>query len=177
MLKTILQTLRTARETRFCRADPVGYARSIGVRVGQECRLIGVNLETFGSEPYLIKLGDHVTITAGVRFVTHDGGVWVMRHEYPNIDVFGTIEVGSNVFIGLNSILMPGIRIGDDCVIGAGSVVVKDIPSGRIAAGVPARPLRTLDEYRERTLAIASHIRDMPEDEKRVQLEKRYWGA
>jgi acetyltransferase-like isoleucine patch superfamily enzyme len=177
MFKTLLQTVQAARESRLARIDPVRYARSIGVRVGQECRLIGVSRETFGSEPYLIRLGDHVTITAGVRFITHDGGVWVMRREFPNIDVFGTIEIGSNVFIGLNAILMPGARIGDDCVIGAGSVVVKDVPSGTVAAGVPARPLRTLAEYRQRTLGVAVHIRDLPEVEKRAYLEKQFRNA
>jgi acetyltransferase-like isoleucine patch superfamily enzyme len=177
MLQSLLDTFRAARESRLARTDPVRYARSIGVHVGRECRLIGVSRETFGSEPYLIRLGDHVTITAGVRFVTHDGGVWVMRREFPNIDVFGTIEIGSNVFIGLNAILMPGIRIGDDCVIGAGSVVVKDVPSGTVAAGVPARPLRTLAEYRQRTLDAAVHIRDLPEVEKRAHLEKQFWNA
>lgn len=177
MLRSLLRTLRAARDSHRARTDPVRYARSIGVRVGEECRLIGVSPETFGSEPYLIRLGDHVTITAGVRFVTHDGGVWVMRREFPNIDVFGPIEVGSNVFIGLNAILMPGIRIGDDCVIGAGSVVVKDVPSGTVAAGVPARPLRTLAEYRQRALDAALHVRDMPETAKRVHLEKQFWDA
>jgi acetyltransferase-like isoleucine patch superfamily enzyme len=151
------------------------YAREIGVRIGRDCRLLGVTRETFGSEPYLIKLGDHVTVTAGVRFVTHDGGVWVFRREFPGIDVFGRIEVGNNVFIGLGSILLPGVHIGDDCVIGAGSVVKHDVPPGTVAAGVPARPIRTIAEYRERTLTVASHIRDMPGSEKRALLEERFW--
>ena len=59
--------------------------------------------------------------------------------------------------------------------IGAGSVVKHDIPPGSVAAGVPAKPIRPLAEYRERTLAVASHIRDMPEAEKRALLEKRFW--
>lgn len=177
MLSTLLQTLRTYRESRMLRADPVRFARSIGVRVGSDCRLIGVTRATFGSEPYLVRLGEHVTVTAGVRFVTHDGGVWVFRREFPNIDVFHPIDVGNNVFIGINTIILPGVRIGDDCVIGAGSVVAKDVPPGTVAAGVPARPIRTLAEYRDRILAAAMHIRDMPEDKKRVHLEKHFWNT
>jgi acetyltransferase-like isoleucine patch superfamily enzyme len=176
MLKTILQAIRTARVSRMVRSDPIRYARSIGVRIGANCRLLGITGDTFGSEPYLIKLGDHVTVTSGVRFVTHDGGVWVFRQEYPNIDVFGPIQVGNNVFIGLCSIILPGVKIGDNCVIGAGSVVTKDVPAGTVAVGTPARTVRNLSEYRERTLKVAMHIRDMPEAEKRVYLEKRFWS-
>jgi len=62
----------------------------------------------FGSEPYLVRLGDHVSITAGVKFISHDGGVWVFRDRFPELDVFGPITVGSNVFIGINALIMPG---------------------------------------------------------------------
>ncbi|MCA8987873.1 MAG: hypothetical protein KDA78_09550, partial [Planctomycetaceae bacterium] len=83
------------------------YARSLGVRLGKQCRLIGVNSRTFGSEPYLISLGDHVEITDGVRFITHDGAVWVGRDAHPQLDVIKPIQIGNNVFIGMNSILLP----------------------------------------------------------------------
>ena len=91
------------------RTDPVAYARGLGVRVGEGCRLIATHHGTFGTEPYLISLGDHVTITNGVQFVTHDGGVWVFREHHPDIDVIAPITVGNNVFIGINTILMPGV--------------------------------------------------------------------
>jgi acetyltransferase-like isoleucine patch superfamily enzyme len=148
------------------RRDPVGYARSLGVRVGRDCRLLSLERETFGSEPFLVRLGDYVTLTAGVRFVTHDGGVWVFRREHPDIDLFAPIEVGSNVFIGSRSMILPGVSIGDDCVIGAGSVVTRSIPSGMVAAGVPARPIRTVREYWERVQGRAMHIRSLPRERK-----------
>ena len=61
------------------RRDPVKYARSLGVKIGNDVRLISIKSGsgTFGSEPYLVVIGNHVTVTGGVRFVTHDGGVWV----------------------------------------------------------------------------------------------------
>src|SRR5687768_17586277 len=77
--------------------DPVEYARSTGVEIGNDCRLIDVS---FGSEPYLVSLGNHVSAT-GTNFVTHDGGVWVFRDRRPDADVFGRIRVGNNVFLGL----------------------------------------------------------------------------
>ena len=51
------------------------------------------------------------------------------------------ISIGSNVWIGGGAIILPGITIGDDAIIGAGSVVTRDVPSGATWAGNPARPL------------------------------------
>jgi len=127
--------------------SPIGYARELGVQIGRDCKLVAITGGTFGSEPYLVKLGDHVEISYEVSFITHDGGVWVGREEYPDLDVIAPIEVGNNVFIGARSILLPGVKIGDNCVIGAGSVVRGEIPSGTVAAGVPAKVVKSTEEY------------------------------
>jgi acetyltransferase-like isoleucine patch superfamily enzyme len=121
------------------------YARLIGVQVGKDCRIIGTN---FGSEPYLIHIGNHVTITDGVKFINHDGGLWVLRHEYSKADYFRPIVILDNSFIGANSIILPGVTIGPNCVIGAGAVVTKSIPRDTIAAGVPARVIGSIEKYR-----------------------------
>lgn len=123
--------------------SPVGYALHLGVRVGKDCRLLDVS---FGSEPYLVELGDHVSITK-TQFITHDGGVWVFRDKHPDIDFVAPIKVGNNVFIGTGAIILPGVTIGNNVVIGAGAVVARDIPSNCVAAGVPAKPIKSLDEY------------------------------
>ena len=154
--------------------DPVAYARGLGVTVGRDCRLLAVTAGTFGSEPYLISLGDHVTVTDGVRFVTHDGGVWVFREQEPDIDVIGPITVGNNVFIGLGAILMPNVTIGDNCVIGAGAVVTRDIPDNTVAVGMPARPIGTIESYWAKVNDKASHVRSLPDHEKRKLLERKF---
>jgi len=128
----------------FRKIFPIAYARWIGVTVGPGCRLIDVR---FSSEPYLIKLGSHVSATS-VRFETHDGGVWVMREEHPEIDIVGPITVGNNVFIGYGTIILPGITIGDNVVIGAGSVVTKNIPSNVLVVGVPATIIKSIEDYK-----------------------------
>ncbi|HEY3267805.1 MAG TPA: acyltransferase [Armatimonadota bacterium] len=168
--------IRGRRERRRMENDPVSYARSLGVQVGDDCRFLGVDGWTFGSEPYLIRIGNHVTVTGGVRFVTHDGGVWVFRDKEPALEVFGPITVGSNVFIGLNVVLMPGVTIGDNCIVGAGSVVTKDVPSGMVAVGCPARSIRPIAEYRERLGDRATFIRDLSPEAKRANLMTRFFG-
>ena len=139
------------------KTNPIGYARGLGVKIGLKTRILDMQLGTFGSEPYLVQLGNNVEITSGVKFITHDGGVWVGRDEEPDIDIIAPIKVGNNVFIGINSIILAGVTIGDNVVIGAGSVVTKDVQSGVVAAGAPAKPIKStceyLDEARERSLS------------------------
>ena len=120
--------------------------RDLGVKIGKNFSNIGP--VDFSSEPYLISIGDDVRISMNVHFVTHDGGMHVIR-QYKGIpvDLFGTIEIGNNVFIGMNTIVLPGVKIGNNVVIGAGSIVSKDIPNNSVACGIPARVIETLDEY------------------------------
>ena len=89
-------------------------------------------------------------VTNHVQFITHDGGCWVVRNtqdSLKNCDLISPIKIGNNVHIGINSIIMPGITIGNNVIIGCGAIVTKDIPSNSVAAGVPCRVIRSLEEY------------------------------
>lgn len=122
-----------------------------GLKLGRDVRIMGK--PDFGGEPYLITIGDHVTVSTHVEFVTHDGATWVFRDrpEYEGLQRFGAIEIGNNCFIGTRSIILPGVRIGDNCVVGAGSVVTRSVPEDTVVAGVPAHVICTYDEYVQRT--------------------------
>lgn len=152
-------------------SQKIKYAQKGGVIIGNDCTILG--RPDWGSEPYLIEIGDNVRITSGVQFVTHDGGVHVIRNAMaqPKADVFGKIKIGNNVFIGLRSIIMPNVTIGDNVVIGAGSIVTRDIPSNSVCCGVPARKVRTLEEYYERISPNIVPTKGMKMDEKRAYLE------
>ncbi len=158
-------------------SNNAAFLRAYGLRIGEGCRIFTKNpYEMFGSEPYLVCIGDHVTVTADVKFVTHDGGTWVFRREDPDFDVFGPIEVKDNVFIGVGTIIMPGVTIGANCVIGARSVVATDIPPGSVAVGVPARVIMSLDEYRAKKLSQRTVVRGLPSAERRAVL-MRLWDS
>lgn len=134
------------------RFKPLTYARKIGVNIGRECRLMWN--PNWGSEPYLISIGDRTEISSDCIFITHDGATWAIRNEDPYKDVikFGKIIIGSNCFIGARSIILPNVTIGDKSIIAAGSVVTKCVPSGEVWGGNPARYIMKADEYAKHCL-------------------------
>lgn len=147
--------------------------RDLGVKIGKNFSNIGP--VDFSSEPYLISIGDDVRISMNVHFVTHDGGMHVIR-QYKGIpvDLFGTIEIGNNVFIGTNTIVLPGVKIGNNVVIGAGSIVSKDIPNNSVACGIPARVIETLDEYYCKNKDKMELTKNMTKEKKRDYLLDKY---
>lgn len=142
---------------------PIKYARRLGVKFGIGCRFINVH---WGTEPYLIKLGNNVSLS-NVVFINHDGGVWVLRDENPDIDVVKPIIIGNNVFIGQGSMILPGVIIGDNVVIGANSVVNKNIPSNCVYAGIPARFIKDITLYRKKILSNSDRTKNMGSTQKR----------
>jgi len=146
--------------------SPERYGKLIGVKIGKNCDIQNVS---FGSEPYLITIGNHVQITNGTKIFTH-GGVWVFRNQYPIMDFFGKVLIKNNAYIGNNSMIMPGVTIGNDVIIGAGSVVTKSIPDGKIAAGNPARIVGETKDFVEKIKHYDVGSKGMSYEEKRKYL-------
>jgi acetyltransferase-like isoleucine patch superfamily enzyme len=130
----------------------------------------------FGSEPYLITIGDDTTISFDCAFVTHDAATRVIRH-LPGHDketvIYGPINIGKNCFIGCRSVILPNVTIGDNCIIGAGSVVNQSIPPNTVAAGVPCKPICTLEAYINKHKDDFMYIVSKPfEEKKKILLDK-----
>jgi acetyltransferase-like isoleucine patch superfamily enzyme len=118
-------------------AAAVEYARDSGVKIGKDCRFYGVS---FGVEPFLIEIGNNVLISGNVQFLTHDGAVHIFRKEISGITSnFGKIKIGDNCFIGFGAIILPNIQIGNNCIICAGAVVADSFPDGSVIMGNPAK--------------------------------------
>ncbi|MEM9886780.1 MAG: acyltransferase [Bacteroidota bacterium] len=126
-----------------------GLAKFMGVTIGNDCRIFTTN---FGSEPFLITIGNKVTVTKGVRFVTHNGSTWLIEDEAGRRYEYRRIEVGNNVFIGTDALILPGVKIEDNCIVAAGAIVTKSIPAGSIVGGNPAKIIGSFDLYKEKAL-------------------------
>jgi acetyltransferase-like isoleucine patch superfamily enzyme len=116
----------------------IKYLRKQGMIIGKNCYF---ETMSFSTEPYLIKIGDHVAIAHGTIFITHDGGIWCFLDELPGGDIFGKIEIGNNVHIGMNCTILPNTSIGNNCMIGASSVVRGKFPDNSVIIGNPAKVL------------------------------------
>lgn len=143
----LIRALKYAVRSIQIRRNPVSYARKIGVRIGDGSHIYAPSHDMFGSDPYLIRIGRDVHITNGVKFITHDGGTLIFRSRFPDLDYSAPIIIGDNVYLGTNCILLPGVRVGNDCVVAAGAVVARDVPSGSVVGGVPAKFIKTTNEY------------------------------
>ena len=143
---------------------PLKYARKLGVTIGEDNFL--PDRQCWSSEPYLITVGNHCQITMGVRFLTHGGG-HVLRDKISDFDTFGKIKIGNWVYIGNNSLIMPGVTIEDHVLIAAGSVVTKSVPSGMVVAGNPARIVCTIEEYYERNKDYNMGTKGVPHNKKK----------
>lgn len=142
--------------------------------LGKNVQIIGG--ANFGSEPYLITIGDDTTVSFDCAFVTHDAATRVIRH-LPDHDketvIYGPINIGKNCFIGCRSVILPNVTIGDNCIIGAGSVVNQSIPSNTVAAGVPCKPICTLEAYINKHKDDFMYIVSKPfEEKKKILLDK-----
>lgn len=147
---------------------------NLDVSMGDGCEVY--SSVSFGSEPYLIEIGNSVRITKGVNFITHDGGVWVLRNIgiAKDADIFRRIRIGNNVHIGINAIIMPGVTIGDNVIVAVGAVVTKDVPSNSVVAGVPAKKLKTLDDYYEKNKSNIDYTKHLSPVEKKAYLVNKY---
>lgn len=148
------------------------YCNKLGISIGEKTRFTGKNIK-FGSEPFLISIGSNCTITSGVSFQTHDGGVALFRKDYPGINVFGKITVGDNVFIGNNVIIMPNVSIGNNVVVGAGSIVTKDCPSDVVIAGIPAKVIKTKEEYLNSSIKKAIYIYETDPTKRQEEIKEK----
>ena len=150
----------------------IKYLRSKNMRIGEGCNIS--KAADFGSEPYLITIGNNVRITKNVHFITHDGGLWTLR-QIGLIDKeavkYGRIKIGDNCNISW-VIIMPNVTIGDNCVIAAGAVITKDVPAGEVWGGVPGHKIETIEEYLNKVKNSTVPTFSMSKDKKEAWLKE-----
>lgn len=130
----------------------ISFLRKKGVDIGEHVlfrdrRTTMIDL----SRPALVSIGNNVDINRYFQILTHDWGCFVIRGKYNDfINSEGKVVIGNNVYFGTNVIILKGVTIGDNSIIGAGSIVNRSIPANSVATGNPCRVVCSLDEYYEK---------------------------
>ena len=118
---------------------------TMGMKVGKHFkRLHGVILDP--AHCWLIDIGNNVTMAPRVHILCHDAST----KQFLNYTKIGRVTIGDNVFIGAESVVLPGVTIGSNVIIGANSTVTHDIPDNTVVAGSPARVICSMDDYLEK---------------------------
>ena len=146
------------------------YLDYVGIRHGDDIHIYGSIHKMFGTEPWCISLGNHVHITDDVRFITHDGGTLLYRHLVPDLEITKPIHVGDYVYFGTRSTILPGVSIGNNCVIAACAVVTKDVPDNSVVGGVPARFIKSSQEYFLKMQEESLHLGHLKHEQKETTL-------
>lgn len=151
---------------------PLRYAKKSGVKLGNNVKIYGTM--HYGSEPWIISIGDDVYLTNNICFITHDGGTLLFRKHIPDLEITKPITIGSNVYIGVNVTILPGVHIGNNVIVGACSLITKDIPDNVVVGGNPAKILKSTDEYFEKIKDQSLHIGHLSAREKDKVLREIY---
>jgi len=125
------------------------YLRKKGIKIGKNIywgNPKSINIDI--TRPCLLEIGDNVRLDTGLTILTHDFGTYVFRLVYKDfVSATAKVTIGNNVYFGQKCTVLKGVTIGDNCIIGLGSLITKDIPSNSVVAGSPAKVICTLDEY------------------------------
>lgn len=148
----------------------VAYLREKGIKIGEGSYFFDPEHTKIDTQrPHLLRIGDYVKITSGVIILCHDYSRSVCIDSFGvNIGEAGETVIGSNVFIGMNAVILMGSKVGDNSIIGAGAVVSGNIPPNSVVAGNPAKVICSLEDYRNKrckrervaALTFASHYHE-----------------
>lgn len=139
----------------YCQPDGMEWAaflrRHAGFySMGDHC---SIQMNVTFTDPKYVRIGSNVRLS-GCIFFGHDGSVNMLNRAYHcKLDKVGKIDLRDNVFVGHGAIVLPGVTIGPNAIVAAGSVVSRDVPSNSIVAGAPAKVVANLDEYVEKMKA------------------------
>ena len=127
----------------------INFLRTQGIKIGEGVIFRNPrNTRIDTTRPSLVSIGSNVDINTNFQILTHDYTTMVFKIKYGDfINSSGKVSIGSNIYFGTNVTVLKGVTIGDNCIIGAGSIVTKSIPANSVASGVPCKVICSIDDY------------------------------
>lgn len=145
--------------------------RRLGIEIGSGCHIYS-NLPE-GRDCFLLRLGNNVTVSNNVTFLQHDASIGTIT-DYEFTDILGRTCIGDNCFIGLGSIVLPGVTLANRTIVGAGSVVTKSVnEEGMVIGGVPAKVICSVDEYINKNQRFFVNLNGMSKEEIKDYIDAR----
>ena len=148
--------------------QPNGQKKALWLRKHNVFHYIGkdVSYKTtlLPAEPFLVAIHNNVRLAAGVRLITHSLTCEVFNHMFGTDKYkcqFGKIEIHSNVFVGAGATIMYNVTIGENVIVAPGAVVTKDVPSGTIVGGIPAKVIGSFEASRRKAEEFSSIVEKM----------------
>lgn len=141
--------------------------RREGMKIG-EGTYIFTNLAS--SEPFLVEIGNNCTISTEVNFITHDASIGVFEGREVFTDLVGKIVIGDNCFLGAGTLILPGVTLGNNTIVAAGSIVTKSFEGNVVIGGNPARIITDINKYREKIANYALNINGLSSEERKILL-------
>lgn len=122
------------------------YYIKAGMKIGNDTRIFS---KIICGEPYLVDIGSHCTIATDVALLTHDASIGAIGDRHRASDLLGAIKIGNNCFIGHGVIVLYGVSIADSVIVAAGSVVTKSITTSNVViGGNPAKVICSVDDFK-----------------------------
>lgn len=109
--------------------------------------------------PWLVSVGEDATLGPGVEVIVHDASTKVAL-GYSRLQA---VRIEARAYVGAMAIILPGVTVGEDAVVGAGSVVRRDVPAGTVVFGNPAEVQGSVEEHLERHRRRMTSGRLLPE--------------
>lgn len=145
------------------------FFRRNGVVIGSNCSIFA---NILSSEPYLINIGNNVTISNDVQLITHDNSI-IKPSKNALTDLFGMIIIEDNCFIGAHTVILPGITIKKNCIVAAGSVVTKSVfKENLIIGGNPARIIGDTNDFLRKNSKYGFNVHGMNYEQKKACILK-----
>lgn len=127
----------------------IAMLRKQGIKIGDNVLFVNPSSTLIDvTRPCLVSIGNDVRFNRNFQLLTHDFSTAMFRVRYGDfVNSSGAVSIGNNVWFGTNVTVLKGVSIGDNCIIGAGSLVTHSILPGMVAAGVPCKAICSIKDY------------------------------